>query len=1341
MAQVKFPIGRLNCILGLLAIVLAFSISSKAQMTAQGTVTVLVLDSSGGAVQGAKLQLQDLATNQIREAETQQVGSYSFVALPTGTYKLTISKTGFQSEVLDAVIVQSNRVTDVKITLKVGAAVEKIVVSESSAPLLETSSSAIAATIDMKQIEDLPLEGRDISSLAFLVPGFTGTPGNGTWNGLPLIAQGNNIDGVLSSTSRMKFAGNAAPGLQARLEGIEEMTVQTGQTDLSQGLGTASMQVNFVTRRGSNDYHGRIFEDFRNTVLDANSWFNNATLGSNGKSLPRNPIILNDFGGNAGGRVIRDKLFFFVSFAMSKQPGGYTAGGGEQLLSSTAQQGIYTTLNAPATSSGPAIGTQFNLFQIAQNLALTSTSVDSNPGAIASEIALINKNVTSGTLASINANLNSISWQVPSPITTYFPAARVDYNITQKVKLSYTLQETKINEPGASAPPLPGPDFVSQEGLNKSNNYITSIGLDWTISPNIINQFRGGYYYNAAWYGAGSKPIWAPPTNTPQVSWAYGISGQSFTLPVSTYYPLVNLVDNAAWTRVNHTISFGFDFYREQDHYWNPPDGINNITLGLNAADPDFGKLDGYLSGIGMNSTDRANAEALYATLVGRVTNVAPIGSGFPYSTKTTQYATTPGSAYNLDELQKGWGLYAQDSFRITPHFTFNYGLRWDFTGDDHDLTGAYHGASLSAIYGPSGIGNLFKPGTLTGDMNPAYTANSHQYNSWNVSPQPTIGLAWNPTYSEGFLGKLAGGSSSVVRAGFDVKRFTEPYQYFWNNASNHGMAFFQHYSFAATGTPGPGQFQAGTLTLGDPNNPILPHDPRFAYTPPSYSADIPESVFTWNYGWGAAGIDPNIHQPYVMEWNLGIQRSLGQNNVLEMRYVGHRSVHQWVQIDPNEVNIFENGFLTEFKHAQQNLAIYKQANPGCVQAGNCSFADSGLAGQVPLPIFNAAFSCPANLGSGCTPGADYTSTAFTIPITQGAAGAVASTLSLPFGAGPGSPPYICNLVGDALSPCASDYGYASPGAYPLNFFQVNPLGAGPGTESLEEALGYGNYHALQVDFRQRPWHGLQFDVNYTWSHTLGLQPENNQGAAAAWLGTTNEFTLRDLRLNYGPTTFDLRHVVHASGTFDLPFGHGKALLNQTGPVDKIVGGWTLGTIIIFQTGAPFQLFGGYNTFNDYADGGLVLSGVTKAQLQNAVGVYPIAGANFVSLINPKLLTGNTSPNCNSVVAGICQNTTPGTFGINPWLYGPHVWNADMSLAKAVPIGEKVKFTLQAEALNVFNHTNFTIPVGAPFYFGSQNVQSSAFGQAGTLCLRCNLSTPDPNFGARLLELRANITF
>lgn len=1315
----SFFSSRQGFVLGLLAFFLACCPPSRAQMASQGTVTVTVLDSSGAAVQGAKLALQDIATNQIREAETQQVGSYSFVALPAGTYKLTVSKAGFQSEVLDSVVVQSNRVTDVKVTLKVGAAVEKVVVAETSVPLVETTSSAIAQTIDMKQIEDLPLQGRDISALAFLTPGFAGTPGAGTWNGLPLIAQGNNIDGISASTSRMKFAGNTQPGLEARLEDLQEMTVQTGQTDLSQGLGQASMQVNFVTRRGSNDMHGRIFEDFRNTALNANSWFNNAT------GQPRNPIILNDFGGSVGGHIIRDKLFYFGSFAMAKQPGGFITS--NVILSPAAQQGIYAYYQNGATG-GPQAGQTVNLFtQVAQSYPGLPTTVNSQ---IATEQALINKagalgTVTAGPNGSADTNLLTLNWLNPSPTTRYYPALRVDYNLTQKLRLDFSLQETKINQPNVTPPVFPGQDFANQVSSNKSNNYITSLGLNWTVTPNLLNQFRVGYYYNAYWYAVGAKPIWI---TQPAISWPictgyphYGsCSGNAFNLPISTFYPIIDVIDNAAWVRGRHTMTLGFDFHREQDHYWNAPDGMQNISLGLAAGDPALSDFNSYFANA--SSADRGEAENIYALLVGRVSGIGPTGSGFPYDPKSGKYATAPGSSYNLDELQKMWGVYAQDSFRIRSYLTINYGLRWDFTGDDHDLTSAYHGASISAMYGPSGVGNIFKPGTLTGDPNPAYVASSHQYNPWNVSPQPTIGLAWNPTYSQGLWGKLFGGSNTVIRAGFDIKRFTEPYQYFWNNASNHGLAFFQNFSYNAANGGAPGTFAPGTLSIGDTIDPT-----KFAYSPPAYAASLPESDFTWNYYWGASGFDPHIQQPYVQEWNLGIQRQFGSNNVLEVRYLGHRSVHQWIQTDPNEINIFENGFLKQFQAAQANLKAC-MANATC--ANNPSFANQGLPGQVALPLFDAAFACPpGGCPSGVAAGQDYANGGFIIDLNQGAAGALASQLAYPFG----TVPYICNLVGSSLSPCVG-YGYTSAGAYPLNFFQANPLGASyPGVmQSYTSASGYGNYHALQVDFRQKQWHGMQFDVNYTYSHTLGLQPDNQ------WLGTVTEFSLRDLRQSYGPTSFDLRHVIHASGTFDLPFGKGKALMNRPGAIDKIVGGWSLGTIVTWQTGLPFQLLGGYNTFNDYGDGGFVLNGITKSQLQNAVGVYHTSGP-YIDLINPKLLQGNSSPNCNSSVAGLCQNTTPGVFGINPWLYGVHVWNDDTSLTKAVPISERVRFSLQAEFLNLFNHPNFTTPGQPPFYFGSTNVTSGGFAQASLLNFT-NVGTNNNN-SARVIELRANITF
>lgn len=261
------------------------------------------------------------------------------------------------------------------------------------------------------------------------------------------------------------------------------------------------------------------------------------------------------------------------------------------------------------------------------------------------------------------------------------------------------------------------------------------------------------------------------------------------------------------------------------------------------------------------------------------------------------------------------------------------------------------------------------------------------------------------------------------------------------------------------------------------------------------------------------------------------------------------------------------------------------------------------------------------------------------------------------------------------------------------------------------------------MDFRQKQWHGVQFDANYTWSHNLGLDTPDD------WQGAFNQLTLRNLALGYGPTVYDMRHVANISGTYDLPFGKGKQFLNRSGLLDRVVGGWTVGTILTIQSGFPFQLNGsGYGTYNDYASGGVVLNGVSRSQLQNAVGVYSVPNSTFVDYISPGLLQSANGglPNANTTSAIAYSNTSPGTLLTPVWLQGPHSWNDNLSITKAVPIRENLRFTLQGEFLNAFNHPNFNSPNGI-----DSNVGASGFGTFGG----GNASGP------RAIELRANIEF
>jgi hypothetical protein len=322
------------------------------------------------------------------------------------------------------------------------------------------------------------------------------------------------------------------------------------------------------------------------------------------------------------------------------------------------------------------------------------------------------------------------------------------------------------------------------------------------------------------------------------------------------------------------------------------------------------------------------------------------------------------------------------------------------------------------------------------------------------------------------------------------------------------------------------------------------------------------------------------------------------------------------------------------------------------------------------------------------------------------------------------------------FAPCAANGGYTGAGGtQPINYFQMNPLNTGQDV-GLTTAAGYSNYNGLQIDFRQKQWHGMQFDANYTWSHTLGINTQNS------WTGVFNQFSLRNLRQSYGPLPFDIRNSFHANGTYDLPFGSGKQFVNQTGWVDKLVGGWSVGTILTLQSGEPFQLLGVQSingnissTYNDFGDSGMVLNGVTTSQLQSSVSVYHVPGQTTVDLINPKYLASNGTAN----PAYITPNTTPGAFALNPWLYGPRYFNQDIAISKQIPINERFRVSFQTELLNVYNHPNFgPTPEGLQAASPANvNINNGSFGQAGTI------TTPNSpgNNGAREIEFRLNLFF
>jgi hypothetical protein len=1235
-------------LLGCLLISVILIPAAWAQQT-QGTVSVTVMDPSGGVIPGAQLKLVDLSTNYVRDAVTQDAGNYTFVNLNIGSYKLTVSKEGFDTQAYD-IVVHAAQTTGLKATLKVGST-SAVVNVEAATPLVETTSSAQNTTIDMKQIEDLPLSGRNLSNMSHLTAGY-----NGTFNGLPTTAQSSSIDGVIGASGRWKYyAGADQSSVTPRVESIAEMVVSSNQLDMNSGFGTSDMTITYVTRRGTNNFHGRLFEDFRNDALNAKGW----------NQTKKSKLRLNEFGGAIGGPIKKDKLFFFFSYSMSKQPKSFDVTNAYFLPD--AQNGIYKWQDANGVHS-------VNVFDAvsAYNAANgTSFPTTLNP-VVQQQMSKISGLLSQGTIqpsfTQDDPNISGLLWRQNNPITYYYPTLRIDYNLSQKHRLNFAYNQTRQDSMNAYAGYWPGD---GKTGSYKSDNFTASVGLDSTLTPTLLNQFKIGYLFSSAAYVTADQSYF--DQNAEFDNWGYSgyyMSGQNYFLPTSRIQPVVNIKDDATWVKGKHTFGFGFSAYRDQNTYWDALTGIPTYNLGIDYTDP----INDVLSpaSLGVPDTEIGGARQLYAVLTGRVSWV---NGQYTYNPATGAYSSKGQPVYNkLNELMKAWGVSAQDSFKVLRNLTLNYGLRWDFTGPDRDRFGKYHSLSPADMFGPSGVWNLFNPGSLKGIDNPVATAKQDAYHSWNVAPQPAIGIAWSPRSAGSFIERLLGGDKTVIRTGYSIRRFTEPQQFVWDAASNYSMGLFQDFWAGPGPNPGVGVFTPGSVVLGDAL-------PNVATSPSEYAKVIPMDQYTFS-GAAYAGIDPNIRQPYVQSWNFGIQRELGRDRALEVRYVGNRTVHQWVAQNINEANVFENGFLDEFKHAQANLA----AN------GGTSFAP-GEAGYA-LPIMTAA-------------GVSFTDPNFISDLQHGAVGAFAGTLS--------QSNYFCNMVGASFGPCAN-YGYTGPNqGYPINFFVANPYAIGSWMSKYTDDHGYSTYNSLQVELRQRNWHGLTATANYTWSKTLGM------ASAGDWTGSYTQFTLRNNHSSYAPAGTDLEQVVHVNATYDLPFGRGKAFLNNNGLVDKVLGGWTVATIVTFQTGAPFRIAGLYDTFNDQADGGVVLNGVSASDIQKHVGAYFVpstTGASYSTVywLDPQYAKSLITD------GKITSNQTPGTIGDLLYLHGPHQTFTDVSLSKAFPIRENVRFKFQAEMLNAFNHPVFRYSNG---YIGN----AATFGRGSYS------GTP------RNIEFRANIEF
>jgi hypothetical protein len=928
-------------------------------------------------------------------------------------------------------------------------------------------------------------------------------------------------------------------------------------------------------------------------------------------------------------------------------------------------------------------------------------------------------------------NRDTYTWNAENNLNAYFPTTRLDYFVTPKQQVTFSWNYRHSWQPGERR--LPVPD-IERTNPFRLGYFVWAGALQSTLSSQTFNEFRYGTQHSGdtnaraeygPYYQFNGKPLRitnnslpfadVPPQGSP-VSPVIPFIDQANT--TGRHY-ITTIYDTLTLNRGQHTITLGGSFRRTDWKDIGQVFPLPTYTPGTPSGDP-LQVATAFTTATlpGINNTLLGEPVNLYNLLTGRVASASFRRVVNP---DTLKYDGFENFTWTRSDMG---GAYAQDRWRIKPSLTLNYGLRWEVQGPMHDVKGITAAPDLASLFGPSK--RLFAPGELSGNNNPTVEVGRAPYNTDWLNFAPNFGFAWNPSRAQGLLGKLIGGGKTVLRASYSTIVYDEGTQFFAQNLGTNAGKTID----AAQLVPGQSALPAFYTLSNIVANPLTASSFAFSTTDYKKVINLADQTFARTI----SGFDPTLRAPYTVNYTFGIQRELWKDTVLEVRYVGNQSRLAWRTSNLNEVNIFENGFLQEFKNAQRNLQINQAASVN-------SFQNLGRPGQIALPIFDAAFG-PRGALAAIAAGSGYQSTAFITNLQNGEAGAVAHTLA-------SNQNYVCRMFGNTFSPCARVLQDANAlGPYPINFFLLNPYaigtaGQGGGRLNYVDDTGWHSYNGLQVQFRQRLSQGLNWTMNYALSKSLTNLSRDTANNDLDFV------TLRNVGLDKRISPFDIRHVLQTFGTYDLPVGRGRWLSVNNRVLDSVIGGWTLGSVFVFNTGQPIQLTGGFETVNGITtsspnnnptrNGVRLAPGVTLEQIQdmfNAPLTRLTGRAGSTDLqrlaVDPKLI----GPDGRANPAFLLPNTTPGEFGDLLFIRDKNAFQWDLSMIKTFQIREKVRFELFAGFTNVLNHARWafepdnTAPGTPP---AALNVFSTSFG-----VINGPRNVP---ISSRSINLRATLSF
>ena len=860
------------------AIFIFCCVPTWAQVTT-GTILGTVRDQSGAAITGATVTITDLAKGTSSQYQTDQTGDFNVPFLIPGTYSVAVAKEGFKRAIEPNVILDVDQKARVDFTLEVGQVSQTLEVY-AAAPLVQSESSELGQVVAQKQVQDLPLNGRNFAQLVDLVPGVTaGQPGenlSGSSSFNPRAASDFNALGSQANTNAWLIDGiddnewtfNTVM-VQPSVESIAEFKVLTGTFSAEFGRGAGIVSVS--TRSGSNAFHGEAFDYLRNSFMDARNYFNPTTQ-------PQPAYRRNQFGGALGGRIIKDKLFFFMDYYGQRSLKGIVN------LNSvpTAQERVGNFSNY-TNSAGKVITVYDPLSTVLVNGTYVRTPLPNNIMP-ASEINPVGFNVASiYPLPQTAGSFNDFVSAANQIIDDNGGNARLDYRISDKDSafFRYSYEDFIQTSPnpltgGSGTCCLPTPSFAAAQfnlgpyvaGVQNTTLAAQGAALNEThlFSPTLLNEVRTGYsrtnpftfqsdfgHDSATSLGIQGINVSQFATGIPniQIGSSCGAEftclqgGQAF-LPANPRQTNIQFEDTLSWTKGKHTLKFGFRYIHEMASPF-----TNTTTRGQFTFNDNFTNNPQSPSGTG--------------------SGLAALLFGFPNS-GSRNYLQTPYYVGNGE-----WAGFFQDDWKVTPRLTLNLGIRYDVFTPDTEIRNRlanFDWNTLSYVYaGVNGVSDSAGIQTRYGDLG------------------PRVGFAYD-VFDKG---------TTVLRGGYGIVYFPDPF-----SASDE---LGQQPPFTVSQTFSDQTYYAGSAYSNVCTPTSMPNGclPLISNPFPQGVTTIPESVMMNTASLNAVapaliGHQANNLTPYMESYSFDIERQIGGSGMAEVGYAGSRGIHLTYAYNPDEV-------------------------------------------------------------------------------------------------------------------------------------------------------------------------------------------------------------------------------------------------------------------------------------------------------------------------------------------------------------------------------------------------------------------------------------------------------